>query len=283
MAEINPASVNATTLKSPQSPAPSTAEPGWAGNFWGEDGFSFGDILDLVNPLQHLPIIGTLYRAATEDTMSTGSSILGGGLFGGIIGAGVAVVNAVIEEATGGEISDHVLALFGAGDSPSGDDDRAPVVLAGNDDRGGFGDAFGRRAQEATSSDLTPSNPTNRAPRPAGAERSYALDPAFGRGAQEATMTSLASFSAKPAAPAEIAVPAVASLPVVEPPMRAPATSQAWLAAAPLGEAYFAAVALQGLTPQAELQLVQAIQNYNHQTAAAKSMTTEPGIIDILY
>ena len=283
MAEINPASVNATTLKSPQSPAPSAAEPGGAENFWGEDGFSFGDILDLINPLQHLPIIGTLYRAATEDTMSTGSSILGGGLFGGIIGAGVAVVNAVIEEATGGEITDHVMALFGAGDSPPGDGDQAPVVLASSDDRGGFGAALGRRAQEATSSDLTPSDPTSRAPRPAGAERSYAFDPAFGRGAQEATMTSLASFSAKPAAPAETTLPVVASLPVVEPPIQAPATPPAWLAAAPRGEADFVDAALQGLTPQAELQLMQAIQNYSHQAAMAKSISTEPGIIDILY
>ena len=30
--------------------------------------FSFHDLLDIVNPLQHLPVIGTIYRAITGDT-----------------------------------------------------------------------------------------------------------------------------------------------------------------------------------------------------------------------
>jgi len=38
-------------------------------------GFSFGavfhDLLDIVNPLQHLPVIGTLYRAITGDKLGT--------------------------------------------------------------------------------------------------------------------------------------------------------------------------------------------------------------------
>ena len=35
---------------------------------FGSDGFSFLDVLDIINPLQHLPVISTLYRQVTGDT-----------------------------------------------------------------------------------------------------------------------------------------------------------------------------------------------------------------------
>ena len=34
-----------------------------------EGDMSFGDFLGVINPLQHLPIIGTLYRSLTGDTI----------------------------------------------------------------------------------------------------------------------------------------------------------------------------------------------------------------------
>ena len=49
---------------------------------WGEDGFTFGDLLDLINPLQHLPVISTLYRKLTGDEIAPAPRLLGGGLFG---------------------------------------------------------------------------------------------------------------------------------------------------------------------------------------------------------
>ncbi len=49
------------TAPAPQVPAADTADEG----FFGSDGLKFDDFLDLINPLQHLPIISTFYRAVT--------------------------------------------------------------------------------------------------------------------------------------------------------------------------------------------------------------------------
>jgi hypothetical protein len=68
--------------------------------FWGEDGFTFADLIDLINPLQHLPIIGTIYRAITGNEISPGARLAGGMLFGGPIGLASAVIAQSIEETT---------------------------------------------------------------------------------------------------------------------------------------------------------------------------------------
>src|SRR5690349_12138760 len=49
---------------------------------WGKDGFSFGALLDAINPLQHIPVVSTIYRAATGDTIGPAPRIMGGALFG---------------------------------------------------------------------------------------------------------------------------------------------------------------------------------------------------------
>ena len=36
--------------------------------FFGADGFTFDDFVDIINPLHHVPLIGSLYRWATGDT-----------------------------------------------------------------------------------------------------------------------------------------------------------------------------------------------------------------------
>ena len=50
---------------------------------------TFGDVLDLVNPLQHLPGISTVYRRLTGDVISPAMRLAGGALFGGPLGAGL--------------------------------------------------------------------------------------------------------------------------------------------------------------------------------------------------
>lgn len=59
--------------------------------------FSFGDFIDIINPLQHIPVIGTIYRAMTGDTVSQpASQILGDALYGGPIGAITSIASAII-------------------------------------------------------------------------------------------------------------------------------------------------------------------------------------------
>lgn len=78
-----------------------------------EDEFSFGDIIDMVNPLQHLPVIGTLYRKFTGDTIKPMSDIIGGAIFGGPVGAVSSTVNAVVKSTTGRDITENAFALAG--------------------------------------------------------------------------------------------------------------------------------------------------------------------------
>lgn len=125
----------------------STATPAvddFAANFWGEDGFTFDDVLDLINPLQHLPIISTLYRELTGDDISNAARIIGGTLFGGVAGMAGGVVNAMFDEMTGGDIGEQVMALF-SGDTPGTDGgDPSPMVVAaarpayGNENRAAY-------------------------------------------------------------------------------------------------------------------------------------------------
>ena len=65
-------------------------------SIFGDDGFTFGDLVDIVNPLQHIPIISNIYRKITGDTIAPAMEIAGGALFGGPIGALASVVSVAI-------------------------------------------------------------------------------------------------------------------------------------------------------------------------------------------
>ncbi len=56
--------------------------------------FSFHNLLGIVNPLQHLPLIGPLYRAITGDKIGTPEKIAGDALYGGLWGAVSGVADA---------------------------------------------------------------------------------------------------------------------------------------------------------------------------------------------
>lgn len=59
-----------------------------AGNVAGKDkSFGLADIIDIVNPLQHIPVVSNLYQSATGDTIGAVAQIVGGAIFGGPIGA----------------------------------------------------------------------------------------------------------------------------------------------------------------------------------------------------
>lgn len=100
---------------------------------------SFWDLLDAVNPLQHIPVIGTLYRNITGDTIQPAARAVGGILYGGPIGGLAAVANAVVEQINGKDIGDQVMASLGLGadDHPAASPDAgavktgSPAVVAG--------------------------------------------------------------------------------------------------------------------------------------------------------
>jgi hypothetical protein len=76
-----------------------------------DEGF-FGHLLDVVNPLQHLPIIGTIYRAITGDKMGPVEKIAGDTLYGGMWGAIAAIADVAFEGITGKSFEDTALAWF---------------------------------------------------------------------------------------------------------------------------------------------------------------------------
>lgn len=54
-----------------------------------ESSFGLLDLIDIINPLQHIPIVSQLYQSATGDTMGSVAQIVGGALFGGPVGGAV--------------------------------------------------------------------------------------------------------------------------------------------------------------------------------------------------
>lgn len=77
------------------------------------ESFQFRDVIDIVNPLQHLPLISMVYRGLTGDEIKPASQIIGGGLFGGPIGALSGTANAIAQIKTGKDIPNTVMSLAG--------------------------------------------------------------------------------------------------------------------------------------------------------------------------
>lgn len=83
------------------------------------DNSFFGTLIDIINPLQHIPVVSTFYREATGDTMSAGANVIGGGLFGGVLGAASSLLNVAVEAGTGQDIGANLMAALPDGSSPA--------------------------------------------------------------------------------------------------------------------------------------------------------------------
>lgn len=82
-------------------------------------GLSFGDILDTINPLQHIPVLSGVYRSLTGSAISDTAKIAGDTLYGFALGGG-AVISAVagaasstadvaVANISGSDISSHIV------------------------------------------------------------------------------------------------------------------------------------------------------------------------------
>ncbi|MSO85500.1 MAG: hypothetical protein EXR02_09620 [Rhodospirillales bacterium] len=112
----DPAASSAPDLSSERPPPPGLFENG---------DFSLADLLDVINPLQHIPIVSSLYRDLTGDRIGHGARLAGGVLFMGPLGGLSALANIVMLEASGKDVGDHAIALFK-------DDPAAATALAAN-------------------------------------------------------------------------------------------------------------------------------------------------------
>lgn len=93
----------------------------------GDDSPSFWDLLDVINPLQHIPVVNEIYQDLTGDKIGVAARLAGGTLFGGPIGLVASAIGCLVEEETGDSLGGHVLALF-RDDAPDGQS--APTQMA---------------------------------------------------------------------------------------------------------------------------------------------------------
>lgn len=101
-----------------QSPADAAGEDGTG--LWQDGAFSFADLLDLVNPLQHIPVVNKIYREITGDEIGTAARIGGGALFGGVIGLAASLLDTALEDATGKDAVETVVAVLRSGEMDAG-------------------------------------------------------------------------------------------------------------------------------------------------------------------
>ena len=127
--QLNPALGSLKMIGLPRTPAAAPAASADGAPAGGGSHFSFHDFLSILNPLQHLPVVGTLYRAITGDTIHTPEKIAGDALYGGLWGAVASIADAAFESITGKDVGDTVLALFtGHHDKPAAVADNAPAT-----------------------------------------------------------------------------------------------------------------------------------------------------------
>lgn len=125
--------------------------------FFGADGkFGWDDVVDLINPLQHIPLINIAYRHFTGD-QQTGSAELLGSLPFGPLSALTAIADLAVRSTTGRDIGENVIALV------TGDHDSSADSLA---QAGNGNTTTGAPATAISSVDPSPSQ--------AHADRSYA-------------------------------------------------------------------------------------------------------------
>lgn len=80
-------------------------------SLFGDEGMTVADFFSIINPLQHLPLVGALYRDLTGDTIKPGGRVLGGMLFGGPMGMVGGAFNAAVENDIGTDTGGALLAL----------------------------------------------------------------------------------------------------------------------------------------------------------------------------
>lgn len=96
---------------------------------FGEDGLTFGDLIDVVNPLQHLPVVGSLYRWLTGDDISPAARVAGGALYGGPIGLAGSIGGLIVDGVMGGGADQQVLTAM-LGPSPFADPAEPVIAVA---------------------------------------------------------------------------------------------------------------------------------------------------------
>jgi hypothetical protein len=107
------------TVEPAYSPPAQYEAPGSTGAAPSSDSFAH-DVMEILNPLQHIPIVSTIYRQMTGDKIGPMERIAGDTLYGGVIGLASSVAEVAFEKLTGKDFGDTALAMLGVGqDKPT--------------------------------------------------------------------------------------------------------------------------------------------------------------------
>ncbi len=137
------------------TPPAGEANDGARNRAWKGDSFSFRDLLDIINPLQHLPVVSTLYRWITGDTIGALPRIIGDGIYGGPIGVVGGLFNAQVKQESGKDAGEHMIAMLGGEATPPVGD--AATVAAKGAGQGGEVGASDRAGASGPPQPLTAS------------------------------------------------------------------------------------------------------------------------------
>lgn len=74
------------------------------------EGPTLADAVDIINPLQHIPLVGQVYRGITGDEISGPARFIGGTIYGGPLGAALAMADVALKDKTGHSFSEAVVA-----------------------------------------------------------------------------------------------------------------------------------------------------------------------------
>jgi hypothetical protein len=78
--------------------------------------FTFDDFVDIINPLQHLPIVSFIYRAITGDKIKPAMRILGDIGYGGPTGFMSSCAEVLFEAIFGDDVGGTAISLLTGGD-----------------------------------------------------------------------------------------------------------------------------------------------------------------------
>ncbi|WP_042699682.1 hypothetical protein [Azospirillum sp. B506] len=246
---------------------------------------SFWDFLDIINPLQHIPLVSTVYREITGDTIQPAMRIMGDMLYGGVIGGMASIANAVMEQATGKDVGETVMASlgFGGGDHPA--DSTAVADASGGPATSGSPAEPPQAPATGLSVALAAAKPADRAPASSATPaanglpiRLAAAAPAAGTPAAAAPSTGKSAPASAPAS-ADASPVLAAQLAAVPHPSKMPArdTPLASSALAKHSVPRFAAPVPGAVTATARSAGATATNNGQSQTGAGQPAAAQPG------
>ncbi|HEU0117810.1 MAG TPA: hypothetical protein VFR09_04180, partial [Alphaproteobacteria bacterium] len=159
--------------------------------------FSFDDFLDMVNPLEHIPVVSSVYRAITNENIHPVARVAGDIMYGGIFGVASAIsgglgaaVDSMSVASTGHDATGYVLAsIFGTDDDKTSNtqlaaNTPAPAPASSSDltqNSNAVATLAALNAPLAQSGGVTPASLSTSAP-------SSASDPAAATGAAAANL-----------------------------------------------------------------------------------------------